>query len=115
MKAKKLMLVIAVAVLAFTSNMFAAQNVALSPAEATVTTIGPNSSLTLEAFCSTAACNLRWYVVGSNPRVGALESASGLVNHFQAGGSAGTAIVIVQDEAGNMSFAKITVVQSGLR
>jgi len=115
MKAKKLMLVIAaVAVLAFTSNAFAGGKIALSPQDATLATSGPNNVLTLDAFCSTAACNLKWFVIASNPNVGQIDATTGPVNHFHAQGP-GTAIVIVQDEAGNMSFTKVTVVQNSLR
>ena len=115
MKVKKLTLVIAaVAVLAFTSSAFAAGKIALSPQDATLATSGPNSTLTLDAFCSTAVCNLKWFVIASSPNVGQIDATTGPVNHFHAQGP-GTAIVIVQDEAGNMSFTKITVVQNALR
>jgi len=115
MKAKKLMLVIAaVAVLAFTSNAFAAGKVALSPQDATLATSGPNSVLTLDAFCSTAECNLKWFVIATSPNVGQIDATTGPVNHFHAQGP-GTAIVIVQDEAGNMNFTRINVVQATLR
>ena len=115
MKVKKLMLVIvAVAILAFTSNAFAAGKVALSPQDATLTTSGPTSSLTLDAFCSTAKCDLKWFVIASNPNVGRIDLTAGPVTHFQAEGP-GTAIVVVQDEAGNLTFAKINVVQTTAR
>jgi len=115
MKATKLMLVIAVvAVLAFTSNAFAGGKIALSPQDATLATTGANSVLTLDAFCSTAVCNLKWFVIASSPNVGQIDATTGPVNHFHAQGP-GTAIVIVQDEAGNMAFTKINVVQSSLR
>ena len=115
MKAKKLMLVIAaVAILAFTSSAFAASKIALTPQDATLNTAGDHSVLTLDAFCSTAACNLKWFVIASSPNVGALDAVAGQVNRFRAT-NPGTAIVIVQDEAGNMAFTKITVVQTTAR
>ena len=111
----KLMWVMAVVVLAFASTTFAAGNIAISPSEVTLSTSGTNSSVTLEAFCSNAGCNLKWYLLAGTPNIGSLQSPSGFKNRFQASGTPGTAIVVVQDEAGNMAFAKITVVDSGAR
>ena len=114
-KTRKLMWVMAVVVLAFTSTTFAAGNIAISPTEATLSTSGTNSSVALEAFCSSAVCSLKWYVLPSGPNVGTLQSASGFKNRFQASGQPGTAIVVVQDEEGHMAFAKITVIDPGPR
>jgi len=115
MKAKKLMLVIAAVVaLAFTSNAFAGGKLALTPQDATLSTTANNNVLTLDAFCSTAKCDLRWFVIASSPNVGGLDATAGMVNHFHAR-NPGTAIVVVEDEAGNMAFSKINVVQTTLQ
>jgi hypothetical protein len=115
MKAKKLILVIAaIAILAVTSSAFAATKIVVSPTDATIATTGPNNSLALDAISATAASNLKWVVVTSSPRVGHLDATTGAENRFHADGP-GTAIVIVQDEAGNMAFTKITVVQTTAR
>ena len=108
MKAHKLILVMALAVLALASTAFASGKLALTPQQATVAAAA-NSSTELEAFCSQSPCNLKWYVITSNSKVGHLDLTSGPVTHFIADGSQGTAIVVVQDEDGNMQFSTITV------
>ena len=109
MKVNKLSLVIALALLAFTSTAFASGKLALTPQQATLPAAGPDSSVTLDAFCSQAPCNLKWFVIASNSKVGHIDLTSGPQTHFIADGAQGTAIVVVQDEAGNLEFSKITV------
>lgn len=93
----------------------AGEKIALSPQDITIPSTGPNSTVTLEAFCGTAACNLQYFAVGSNAKVGSIDTTFGPQTRFHANGVPGTAIVIVKDDAGNMAFTKVTVVQTSLR
>ena len=53
--------------------------------------------------------------MGSNAKVGSIDTTFGPQTRFHANGVPGTAIVIVKDDAGNMAFTKVTVVQTSLR
>jgi hypothetical protein len=99
------------AILALTASSFAADKLALSPEQVTLSSTGAGSSVTLDAFCNHTPCSLRWFLITSNDKVGHLSNSSGPINQFEADGAQGSAIVIVQDETGVRAFSKITVLK----
>lgn len=111
MKLHRVILAMALAVFALASASFAAEQLAVSPHQATLSLNGSPKNVELEAFCSQTPCNLKWYVLLSNNQVGNIDLTNGPVTHFIAGSLPGSAVVIVQDGQGNMQFSVITVLK----
>lgn len=110
MLSKKLILALGLLLLiAIPMSLSAGTMLALFPSNGTVYNAGPVSTIKFNAFCNATPCNLSWMVVLSSGGVGSIDNTSGPNTTFTAGGTTGTAIVIVHDDQGHMAFATVNV------
>jgi hypothetical protein len=108
---KRLLVAIGVTatVLSLTLAAFAANRVALLPANGNLNVGGPTTSIDFDAFCNFSPCNITWTVVLSNANVGSIDRTSGPQTTFTVGSSPGTAFVFASDGNGHIAQAKVDV------
>jgi hypothetical protein len=108
---RNIVLGIGIVILALTSGAFAANHVALLPANATLSVSGPNQTVTLDAFCNMTPCNITWIMVLSDSTVGSIDNTSGPQTTFTVGTTPGTAEIIASDGNGHTAHTTVTVQQ----